>query len=250
MKNDYKIFKNPEFGDIRVLKIDGNPWFVAKDVCDVLDIVNHRDVMSSLDEDEKGVATIYPLSKTKRGGGLQKTNIINESGLYALVFRSRKPFAQAFRKWVTHEVLPFIRKTGNFRAAYPYQKEISHLKDLHEIDLERVRILQDWALNLQSERDLLQQHNSANTEIVCTRDFSESEILERIGKLVKSLCSKRDITPSALCQMVGDELPRARLLEFEKGREDISLTLFLKILIEMDFSIRLVDNKKLIDCNG
>ena len=54
MKNEYKIFNNPEFGDIRVLNIDGNPWFVAKEVCDVLSIVNHKDAISSLDEDEKG----------------------------------------------------------------------------------------------------------------------------------------------------------------------------------------------------
>lgn len=250
MKNDYKIFNNPEFGDIRVLNIDGNTWFVAKDVCDVLSIVNHKDAISSLDEDEKGVASIYPLSKTKRGGGLQKTNIINESGLYTLIFQSRKPFAKSFRKWVTSEVLPTIHKTGCFRLAYPYQKEISHLKNLREIDREKMKILQDWVLNIQSERDLLLQHNSASTEIVCTRDFSESESLVRLGKFIKSLCSERNLTPFALCRLMGEDFPRTKLLGFEKGEVDISLTLFLKLLTVMDYSLQFVDNKKLVDYNG
>lgn len=247
MKNDYKIFNNPEFGDIRVLNIEGNTWFVAKDVCDVLSIVNHKDAISSLDEDEKGVASIYPLSKTKRGGGLQKTNIINESGLYTLIFQSRKPFAKSFRKWVTSEVLPTIRKTGCFRLAYPYQKEIGHLKDLREIDRERMMILQNWILNIQSERDILLQKQSSYSEIVCTRDFSESESLVCLGKFIKSLCSERNITPSALCKLMGGDFPRNRLLSFEQGKEDICLTLFLKLLTVMDYSLQFVDNKKLID---
>lgn len=247
MKNDYKIFNNPEFGDIRVLNIDGNPWFVAKDVCDVLSIVNHKDAISSLDEDEKGVASIYPLSKTKRGGGLQKANIINESGLYTLIFQSRKPFAKSFRKGVTSEVLPTIRKTGCFKVAYPYKKEISHLKDLREIDRERMMILQNWILNIQSERDILLQQQSACSEIVCTRGFSESESLVRLGKFIKSLCSERNITLSALCKLMGDNFPRTKLLRFEQGEEDISLTLFLKLLTAMDYSLQFVNNNKLID---
>lgn len=94
---------------IRVKSIDGEPWFVAKDVCEVLDIQNSRDTLAKvLDEDEKGVATIYTL------GGNQNMQIISESGLYHLIFVSRKPGARKFRKWVTSEVLPSIRKTGMY----------------------------------------------------------------------------------------------------------------------------------------
>ena len=94
---------------IRVEMIDGEPWFVAKDVCDILNIQNHRDTISKvLDEDEKGVAKIYTL------GGVQEMSTINESGLYNLIFRSNKPDARAFRKWVTSEVLPTIRRTGGY----------------------------------------------------------------------------------------------------------------------------------------
>ena len=92
---------------IRVL-IDenGDPWFVAKDVCDILEISNSRQAMQSLDDDEKDVYNVYTL------GGSQDMYIISESGLYSIVLRSRKPEAKAFKRWVTHEVLPSIRKTG------------------------------------------------------------------------------------------------------------------------------------------
>ena len=102
--------------DIRVILRDGNPWFVAKDVCDTLGYVNNRDALAKhLDDDEKGVANSDTL------GGMQKLTIINESGLYALVLRSRKPEARKFSKWVTSEVLPAIRKTGTYTAPYSVQ---------------------------------------------------------------------------------------------------------------------------------
>ena len=93
---------------VRALDRAGQPWFVAADVCRALDISNHRDAVQALDDDEKGVANADTL------GGVQKTQIISESGLYALIFKSRKPEAKAFRKWVTSEVLPAIRRTGGY----------------------------------------------------------------------------------------------------------------------------------------
>lgn len=86
----------------------GEPWFVAKDICDILEIANARDAISTLDDDEKGVAFTDTL------GGKQEVNIINESGLYNLIFRSNKPQAKVFRKWVTSEVLPAIRRHGHY----------------------------------------------------------------------------------------------------------------------------------------
>lgn len=93
---------------IRVQVINNEPWFVAKDVCDVLEHSNHKMAVKNLDDDEKGVSSVYSL------GGAQQTTIINESGLYSLIFQSRKPEAKAFRKWVTSEVLPAIRKKGYY----------------------------------------------------------------------------------------------------------------------------------------
>lgn len=99
------------FGDnlVRVCRDEkGNPWWVAKDVCLVLDLGNPRSSLALLDADEKGVQTV------DTPGGPQEVAIFNEPGLYSLIFRSRKPEARDFRRWVTHEVLPTLRKTGSY----------------------------------------------------------------------------------------------------------------------------------------
>jgi anti-repressor protein len=96
---------------VRTVVRDGEPWFVAADVCSVLDIRNNRDALASLDDDEKGVATTDTL------GGAQQMAVINEPGLYSLILRSRKPEAKAFKRWITHEVIPAIRKTGRYETA-------------------------------------------------------------------------------------------------------------------------------------
>jgi anti-repressor protein len=98
---------------IRIIGTPGQPLFVAKDVCFVLCIANSRDAITRLDDDEKGVAQIDTL------GGTQSMAVITESGLYSLILRSDKPQAKPFRKWVTSEVLPEIRKTGSFSKAAP-----------------------------------------------------------------------------------------------------------------------------------
>jgi len=99
---------NFDGNDVRTLLIDEDIWFVAKDVCDVLELSNSRKTVQMLDEDEKGVTKAYTL------GGIQELTIISESGLYTLIIRSNKPQAKPFRRWVTHEVLPTIRKTGSY----------------------------------------------------------------------------------------------------------------------------------------
>ena len=93
---------------IRVQVINNEPWFVAKDVCEVLGIVNHKDAASRLDDDETR-GSVMPTPS-----GRQECKMVNESGLYSLIFQSRKPEARAFRKWVTSEVLPSIRKRGYY----------------------------------------------------------------------------------------------------------------------------------------
>ena len=109
--NNIISFSHDVFGTVRSLLIDDNPWFVAADVCKALEINNPRDTLKKrLDEDEKGVASIYTL------GGDQNMAVVNESGLYSLVLGSRKPEAKAFKRWITHEVIPSIRKTGGYVA--------------------------------------------------------------------------------------------------------------------------------------
>lgn len=106
--NNIHVFTNQHFGQVRVVMRDGDPWFVASDVCRALDVSNNRQAVSRLDEDEKGVI----LNDTNRGK--RSMAVVSEPGLYALVLGSRKPEAQAFRRWITHEVLPAIRQEGAY----------------------------------------------------------------------------------------------------------------------------------------
>lgn len=108
--NELQVFTY-QSSEVRTVTKGGEPWFVLKDVCAVLGVVDHKSVVRRLDDDEKGVAQILPLGGK---GGAQETTIINESGLYSVILRSDKPEAKPFRKWVTSQVLPSIRKTGAY----------------------------------------------------------------------------------------------------------------------------------------
>lgn len=111
--NELQVFNNAMFGNVRIFLEDNEPWFVAKDVCDCLDLSNSRKALSRLEDDEKGVT----LSDTL--GGMQEMATVNEYGLYSLVMSSRKPEAKDFKRWVTHEVLPSIRKYGSYNMNIP-----------------------------------------------------------------------------------------------------------------------------------
>lgn len=102
---DLKIFENKEFGKVRTIMTDGEPLFIAADVCKALDIKNFTQAVSRLDTDERAMLNI---------GRQGRTNVVNEYGLYNLVLASRKPEAKAFKRWITHEVIPAIRKHGGY----------------------------------------------------------------------------------------------------------------------------------------
>lgn len=109
--NELKIFNNPDFGEVRTMNIGGEPWFVGKDVAGVLGYSNPNDALKKrVDADDKGVAKCDTL------GGAQELTIINESGLYSLVLSSKLPTAKAFKRWITHDVIPSIRKNGGYIA--------------------------------------------------------------------------------------------------------------------------------------
>ncbi|WP_373426951.1 Bro-N domain-containing protein [Microbacterium sp. SORGH_AS_0888] len=91
--------------------VDGEPWFVAKDACDVLGISKYRDAVAQLAADERASTAVDTL------GGRQRMAVVNEPGLYALMFISRSPKVRPFQRWVTHEVLPQIRRTGEFHPS-------------------------------------------------------------------------------------------------------------------------------------
>lgn len=102
------LFQSVEFGQVRTVIKNGDIWFIAKDICDCLDVKNVSDALSRIDEDEKGIVL------TDTQGGKQEMATINESGLYSLILSSRKAEAKKFKKWITSEVIPSIRKTGGY----------------------------------------------------------------------------------------------------------------------------------------
>ena len=135
MDNKLMTFENAAFGKIRTLTIDGEPWFVAADVCRALEIGNPSMTVERLDDDEKGISTIDTL------GGKQRMTIINEPGLYSLVLSSRKPEAKAFKRWITHEVIPAIRKYGGYMT-----------KSLLEQVLENPNLIYEFARRMLAEQ--------------------------------------------------------------------------------------------------
>ncbi|HEM2749297.1 TPA: phage antirepressor [Streptococcus suis] len=106
---ELQIFKNEQFGQVQLLEINNEPWFVGKEIAEILGYKNSRDALSKhVDEEDKGVA------KRDTLGGSQDQVIINESGLYSLILKSKLPQAKQFKRWVTSEVLPAIRKHGAY----------------------------------------------------------------------------------------------------------------------------------------
>ncbi len=111
--DEIKVFENTEFGKVRTIEVNNEPWFVASDVCRALDIANTTQAMQRLDEDERSMFNI---------GRQGEAYIVNEYGLYNLVLASRKKEAKEFKRWITHEVVPSIRKNGGYIAG---QEELS-----------------------------------------------------------------------------------------------------------------------------
>lgn len=109
--NEVEVFTHKDFGQVRTLTIDGEPWFAATDVCKALDVGNAPQALSRLEEDERFTTII---SNDRAVGGKTKMTFISEAGLYSLTLSSRKPEAKAFKRWVTHEVIPSIRKHGAY----------------------------------------------------------------------------------------------------------------------------------------
>ena len=128
MDDMVKVFSNNEFGQIRVVMIENNPWFVGKDLADALGYSNSRKALSDhVDDDDKGVTKCDTL------GGSQKMAVVNESGLYSLVLSSKLDGAKRFKRWVTSEVLPSIRKHGAYMTDSVLDKVIKEPETIYEL---------------------------------------------------------------------------------------------------------------------
>ena len=173
MSKEIQIFKNEEFGQVRVLEINGEGWLVGKDVAEVLGYSNTSDALKKhVDIEDKGVAKCDTL------GGSQEMIVINESGLYSLVLRSKLPGAKKFRRWVTSEVLPSIRKHGAYMTDDTLEKALTSPDFLIQL-----------ATNLkeeQNKRKALEEEKKANAPKVIFADaVSASHTSILVGELAK-----------------------------------------------------------------
>ncbi len=127
-ENKIILFKHEEFGEIRTLNIDGEPWFVGKDVAEKLGYVEAaKAIRTHVDKEDKGVSVL------DTPGGQQKFTTINESGLYSLILSSKLPSAKKFKRWVTSEVLPSLRKHGAYFTAETLHKTMSDPRELAKL---------------------------------------------------------------------------------------------------------------------
>ena len=140
---EIKVFENEQFGQIRTINQNGEPWFAATDVCHALDVGNPSQAISRLDDDEK-CATL--ISNEGAASGKSQMSFVSESGLYSLVLGSRKPEARAFKRWITHEVIPSIRKHGMYATPGTVEQILNDpdtmIRILQEMKEERSRRIQ------------------------------------------------------------------------------------------------------------
>ena len=187
MENQMTIFKHPAFGEVRTIRGENNiPWFVGSDVAKALGYKNYRDALGKhVDEEDKGVAKYDTL------GGSQNLVIINESGLYSLVLSSKLPQAKAFKRWVTSEVLPAIRKDGGYIATKP--------DDTPEAIMARALLIAKSTIDqLEQEKDVLTQQNrvlSAKAEhldnvLLCNQCYTTTQIAKELDMSINDLTAK------------------------------------------------------------
>ena len=193
MSSDVKLFEKEEFGKVRVVMQDEDPWFVAKDVCGCLGL-DTSNLSKMLDEDE---LSTYPVQYTDQ---VRNLSVVSEPGLYSLILRSRKPEAKAFKRWVTHEVLPSIRKTGGYLATKP--------DDTPEVIMARaVLVAQDTIKRLEGRNSELE---GVVSEMKPKALFADSVASSTSSILVGQL--------AALIRQNGVDMGQNRLFEWMRER--------------------------------
>ena len=154
--NEIQLFENQEFGAVRAVEQNGEPWFVAADVCRALEHSNVTVALDRLDEDERAKFNL---------GRQGDTWCVNEPGLYTLVLGSRKPEAKAFKRWITHEVIPSIRKAGGYTAASKELQAIFMLDNRTVQHEQRILALEDsMVVDYGQQRTLASQVNAVVIE--------------------------------------------------------------------------------------
>ena len=177
--NELQIFEKEDFGSIRTIMVEDEPWFVASDICKALEIQNVTQAVQKLDDDERSMFNI---------GRQGNANCVNEYGLYNLVLSSRKKEAKEFKRWITHEVIPQIRQTGG------YQKKLSP-QEMMRIQLGMIDELGDRVAALENTTtiDHGQQRvleNTVNKTVISVLGGKESNAYKEIGRKVFAECNR------------------------------------------------------------
>ena len=271
VSNSLQLFQNTDW-KVRVVMRDGEPWFVAKDVCECLDLGNPSQAIARLEDDERWLIS----NEALRANG--ETAVVSEPGLYSLVLGSRKPEAKAFKRWVTHEVLPSIRKTGGYgiRTVDDMINDpdtairlLTQLKILRlqndQLEMERDEAIRTKAMigsrreatamntasqkskeckRLETENDLLTTENSRlRQDYVENKDFCKQLLAQNLAvyveKTLRDKCSKALQELSALM-----EIPRLEWKEFNEhaGKEVPRYAYHKDVCAEL--KQRIIDNPK------
>lgn len=187
MMNNLQIFSNAEFGNIRTVTIDGEPWFVGKDIAEALGYSNASKAVTNHVDSEDKQFMMCNIADSQNGNvliGQSKTAIINESGLYSLILSSKLPNAKKFKRWVTGEVLPAIRKSGHYEApAYtPKSTSVGEVVNLIKIT-----------------RQTMKEQGAAPTDIA----QAVKEICEQFGiNLPQCFVKPKETTMADVMQMI------------------------------------------------
>lgn len=180
--NNIQIFKNNEFGEVRTLIIENEPWFVGKDIAEILEYRNgSRDINRHVDEEDKCKMMLFDGKQNK------ETTIINESGLYSLILSSKMPSAKKFKRWVTSELLPSVRKSGSCKPLSPQEMMRIQLGmiDDHE---DRIKSLESNMVIDYGQQQTLRQH--VNKAVLNALGGKDTEAYAYISKVVFSECNR------------------------------------------------------------
>ena len=192
--NELQVFQNPDFGSIRTLMVDDEPWFVGKDVATALGYAEpHKAVRQHVDDEDKGVSVL------DTPGGTQKMVTINESGLYGLILGSKLPSAKKFKRWVTSEVLPAIRKTGVYIVPQSVQRDLTtddYLKAAHIVSRCRNERLH-YVISLLGQAGF--NIPEIKSKVMQNLPHPEVDLVELLNRYsLRELCERLNIPRSAL----------------------------------------------------
>ena len=239
--NEIQKFVNEQFGTIRTVNIDGEPWFIAKDVCDILGVQNVTQATQQLEDFERSMFNI---------GRQGEANIINESGFYSLVLRSRKPIAKPFRIWVTSEVLPSIRKHGMYATPTTVEAMLNDPDTMIQV-LTELKAEREHRIQLEKENaSLLSDANMARDIIKYSGLYTLKEVADLIESGRTELCTLLRLS-KVLSKQTGYNLPLNKYIKqgyFKiKIREKYNTPVTLVTARGLKFIYRLIKKYDMMD---